>query len=108
MEETPLPMRKLRYTKRPGFDNRGMRWLYRVLYPFFHCRVRIPEELRESGEPVVFIANHYNIFGPISFVVSVPVASHIWINTEMIERDKTVKTLRPSSMRGWISKASGT
>ena len=95
MDDSALPMRKLRYTKRPGFDNRGMRWLYRLLYPFFHCRVRIPGELRESGDPVVFIANHYNIFGPISFVVSVPVASHIWINTEMIQRDKTVKTLRP-------------
>ena len=78
MGDAALPMRELKYKERPGFDTRTMRWLYRVLYPFFHCRVNLPAELRDSEEPVVFIGNHYNVFGPVSFILSMPVVARAW------------------------------
>ena len=73
-----------------------MRFLYRVLAPFFHCRVQIPKELQESGDPVVFIANHYNIFGPLSFVISVPLNYRIWINEELVEAESRPKACSPA------------
>ena len=85
--EPATPMKVLKYKDRPGFGTRGMRWVYRVLYPFFHCRVKLSEELRHSAEPVVFIANHYNVFGPVSFLLSMPVVAHAWINTELVQED---------------------
>lgn len=93
------PMRELRYRERPGFDTRTMRWVYRILYPYFHCRVKLPEELKESGEPVVFIANHYNVFGPVSFILSMPVVAHAWINTELVQKDKAAEAFRPGLVR---------
>ncbi len=96
-EETraAAPMKELRYSKRPGFETRAMRWVYRALYPYFHCRVRLPEELRTSKEPVVFIANHYNVFGPVSFILSMPVVAHAWINAELIQGEKAAEAFRP-------------
>ena len=88
------PLLKIRYKKRRGFETRSMRWVYRLLYPYFHCRVTLPRTLRDSDEPVVFIANHYNIFGPVSFVLSMPVVSRIWMNEELMTRESAAVGLR--------------
>jgi len=93
MGNAALPMRELKYKERPGFDTRTMRWLYRVLYPFFHCRVNLPAELRDSEEPVVFIGNHYNVFGPVSFILSMPVVARAWINVELVQEDTAGEAL---------------
>ena len=91
--DAALPMKALKYKERPGFDTRTMHWVYRVLYPFFHCRVKLPAELQNSGEPVVFIANHYNVFGPVSFILSMPVVSHAWINVDLIQEETAAEAL---------------
>ena len=93
MGDAALPMRELKYRERPGFDTRTMRWIYRVLYPFFHCRVNLPSGLRDSGEPVVFIGNHYNVFGPVSFVLSMPVVARAWINVELVREETAGEAL---------------
>ncbi len=98
-ESSPRPLQKMRMRKREGFQARGMRFLYRVLAPFFHCRVQIPKELQESGDPVVFIANHYNIFGPLSFVISVPLNYRIWINSELVGGENVQSGLEPGIRR---------
>jgi hypothetical protein len=90
-EKERQPFRRLKVKNRPGFETRTMRWVYRILYPYFHCRVSIPRELQESGEPVVFIANHYNVFGPVSMVLSLPFVSRAWINEELIREDTAVE-----------------
>ncbi len=90
------PLKKVKMKHRPGFETRSMRWVYRILYPYFHCRVAMTEELKESTEPVVFIANHYNIFGPPSFVISMPFVSNIWINEELISEESALENLTPT------------
>ncbi|MBR2822881.1 MAG: hypothetical protein IKE24_04270 [Clostridia bacterium] len=92
-------MKKLRFSQRPGFNTRAMRWVYRALYPYFHCKVRLTEELRESREPVVFIANHYNVFGPVSFILSMPVVAHAWINVELIQSEKAAEAFQPGLIK---------
>ena len=103
MEKSPesvvRPLSRLKLKNRQGFQEKGMRFLYRVLRPFFHCRVHIPRELRESEEPIVFIANHYNVFGPLSFVVSVPLNYRIWINSELVDEEEARKGLEPGVKR---------
>ena len=98
-EEKTRPFQKIRLKNRTGFNTLGMRTLYRALYPYFHCTVRIPPELQDSEEPVVFIANHYNVFGPISFVLSMPLISRIWINEELVNRESAEISLRPGMKR---------
>ena len=90
--------------QRPGFETRSMRWVYRILYPYFHCRVTLTDELMESTEPVVFIANHYNIFGPPSFVLSMPFVSSIWLNEELIRKYRKKDCPEPwSDTSAWNS-----
>lgn len=93
------PMKKVKMKNRPGFETRCMRWVYRILYPYFHCRVTMTEELTESTEPVVFIANHYDIFGPPSFVLSMPFVASIWINEELISEESALENLTPTLRR---------
>ena len=94
--EQPQPLKKVRMKQRPGFETRSMRWVYRILYPYFHCRVTLTDKLMESTEPVVFIANHYNVFGPPSFVLSMPFVSSIWLNEELISEESALENLRPT------------
>ena len=92
---TENPFKKIKLKKRLGFETRGMRWLYRAFYPFFHCRVTFPESFQDLEEPVVFVANHYNVFGPLGFMVSVPLNIGIWMNEEMVDPESARITLQP-------------
>ena len=88
-------MEFIKLRKRPGFETFGMRIVYWVLYLFFHCRLVSAENLPQSGEPVVFVANHYNVFGPVSFILSVPLRSSVWVNEEIITLETAAKAFHP-------------
>ncbi len=93
------PLRRVKLKDRLGFQTRRMRWIYRALFPFFHCGVKIPEEMRESEEPVVFIANHYNVFGPLGFMVSMPLNVNIWMSEQMVNPEEARKTMVPGMQK---------
>ena len=88
-------MKTIKLRKRSGFDTLGMRIIYHVLYFFFHCRATLPAFLKDDDEPVVFVANHYNVFGPVSFILSVPLPYGIWMNEDIINPESTAKTFAP-------------
>ena len=88
-------MRNVKLSKRLGFESFGMRLLFRILYPYFHCRCEIPEEMAYGEQPVVFVANHYNVFGPISFILSAPFISYSWVSEDLITPEKTEEALYP-------------
>lgn len=88
-------MKAIKLRKRPGFDTFGMRIVYWVLYLFFHCRLVFSPEYPEDDEPVVFVANHYNVFGPISFILSVPLLSSVWVNEEIISPETAAQAFYP-------------
>ncbi len=106
-------LKAVRLKERPGFTTFGMRIIYRVLYLFIHCRLIFDHELPEDGEPVVFVANHYNVFGPASFILSVPLLSSVWINEDVIQPETAAGTIfeslrnslpfLPERVRRWIS-----
>ncbi len=109
-------MKAIKLKNRPGFDTFGMRMIYRVLSLFFNCRLVSTGNLPEDGEPVVFVANHYTIFGPVSFILSVPLISSVWVNEDIITPETaaeaiytgiqdTVPFLRGKAIRricGWL------
>lgn len=88
-------MRIVKLSKRLGFESFGMRLLFRILYPYFHCKCEIPEELAYGEQPVVFVANHYNVFGPVSFILSAPFISYSWVSEDLITPEKTEESLYP-------------
>ncbi len=88
-------MKPIRLRKRIGFTTLGLRLIYYFLYPFFHCRAPLTEELKQSDEPVVFVPNHYNIFGPISFLHSVALNYSTWMSEEIITPETAVKHVEP-------------
>ncbi len=92
--EEKKPLQPVRWKKRPGFETFGMRMLYRCLYPFFRCSVDIPPELRDSGEPVVFVANHYEVFGPISFMISMPAVTRFWSTEELGSAESSAPAMK--------------
>ncbi len=85
----------VRLKNRKGFEKFGMRVLYRILYPFIHCRLVYSEPLPEDGEPIVYVANHYNVFGPGSFILSVPSVSRFWSNEDVNTPEAAMKTIYP-------------
>ena len=88
-------MKALRLRERPGFRTFPLRVVYHILYFFFHCRLSIPPEIAKSDEPFVFVANHYSVFGPVSFVLSVPFPCGIWQNEEIINPETAARTIQP-------------
>lgn len=86
-------MKAVKLKNRPGFDTLGMRIAYRILSLFFNCRLVSVENLPEDGEPVVFVANHYTIFGPVSFILSVPLNSSVWVNKDIISPETAAETI---------------
>ncbi len=92
-------MKTIRLRKRTGFTTFRMRLLYYFLYPFFHCRAPLTEELSQTEEPVVFVPNHYNIFGPLSFLHSVALKYSTWMNVDIITPETAIKTVEPGLRR---------
>jgi len=70
--------------QRYGFDRVPMRMLCRAVQIFCHCKCEIPDEIACLDEPVVFICNHYEVFGPLAVVTTLPLRFRLWMNEAMI------------------------
>lgn len=79
--------------KRTGFDSAGMRALYGMLYPFFHCRSEVPPEIQTHEDPIVFVCNHYELFGPIALMTSLRARFRVWSNERLLEAGNEVEQL---------------
>lgn len=67
-----------------------MKILGGILYPFFRCRCEVPDEIAGPNEPVVFICNHYEVFGPAAIALCLPLRSRFWINAMVLEATQNV------------------
>lgn len=72
-------------SQRYGFESKGMQLLGAILSPFFRCKCRIPKQIAELDEPVVFVCNHYEIFGPFAVILSLPLKCRYWVNSFVAE-----------------------
>lgn len=56
-----------------------------VLSPFFKCRCQLPPSLAGLRDPIVFVCNHYEVFGPFAIALSLPLRYRFWINALLLE-----------------------
>ncbi|MBO5502671.1 MAG: 1-acyl-sn-glycerol-3-phosphate acyltransferase [Clostridia bacterium] len=78
---------------RTGFDHRGMRVLYGLVYPFCHCKGEVPPEIRQHEDPIIFVCNHYEIFGPLALMTSLKARFRVWCNEGLLEMEENVDKL---------------
>ena len=90
----PVPV-----NKKIGFDQREMKRLYHLLRPHFACECEIPEELQSIHSPLVICCNHYEAFGPLAVVESLPLRFHVWMNREILHPLENENELLPGIQR---------
>ncbi len=61
--------------------------IYFFIWPFFYCKVKGKENIKDNDEARVFLANHYEIFGPVAMYISFPLKFRPWIIDKMMEED---------------------
>ncbi|MBR5145326.1 MAG: hypothetical protein IKV34_01515, partial [Clostridia bacterium] len=64
---------------------RVMTWFVR---PFFPSKCVGKEKIKRGDGPVIFVANHYEIYGPIIAVLRMPASFRPWIINEMLDDKK--------------------
>lgn len=79
--------------KRNGFQTGGMRVLGYTLKPFFGCRCEVPQQIRDLSEPVVFVCNHYELFGPAAVALSLPLDYRVWSNSIVVNAKASVEKM---------------
>ena len=75
------------------FQTKTMKVLGWVLYPFFACRCDVPADIAAMDEPVVFVSNHYEIFGPAALALSLPFRYRFWSNAMVLEATRNIDSM---------------
>jgi hypothetical protein len=78
---------------RCGFETKGMKALGYFLKPFFGCTCDVPDYIRELNEPVIFVCNHYELFGPAAVALSLPVKFRPWTNSIVVNATESVEKM---------------
>ena len=76
-------------------DKAGIRIMTWFVRPFFRSKCVGKEKLKNLGGPVVFVANHYEIYGPIIAVLRMPVRFRPWIISNMLSSEQIEAQMRP-------------
>lgn len=111
--DTHVPVRE-----RYGFRSAPMRALLRLVQPFCYCRCDIPPHVAQADKPVVFICNHYEIFGPLAIVSSLPLRFRLWANAAIMDASSHVDKfivgtqhvfpwMSDDTARKWIARFAG-
>ncbi|MDL2220134.1 hypothetical protein LJC55_00515 [Eubacteriales bacterium OttesenSCG-928-N14] len=77
----------------------GIQVLKFLARPFIPMKVLGKENVEKENMPVVFVCNHYEIYGPVAAVVRVPYYFRPWVIHSMID-----KQIVEESMRGGVDK----
>jgi len=70
-----------------------MQMLGYALKPFFGCRCSVPSAVMQSSKPIVFVCNHYEIFGPLAVVLSLPLRYRLWINSIVVHPREHIENM---------------
>ena len=84
-------MKTMSLRHRNGMEHLTMRVLVRTLSLFMHCRCDSMENLPE--EPIIFCCNHYELFGPIAAVISLPVQFRLLMNKDILKPGENMEEL---------------
>lgn len=84
---------KVPLKERYGFQSFGMRMLCRFARLFCRCSCDVPDDLAKLEEPVVFVCNHHEVFGPLAVAANLPLRYRFWINEAVIHATKNREKL---------------
>ena len=65
----------------------GVRILRALIRPLYHHKVIGRENVAKDGDPVIFVCNHGEIYGPIAAVLYLPFFFRPWIINKMLDKD---------------------
>jgi 1-acyl-sn-glycerol-3-phosphate acyltransferase len=71
----------------------GIKIVANVLKPWYRHRIIGTENVRLGSGPVIFVANHREIYGPIAAYLYIPFPFRPWIEHRMLERDEIMRYL---------------
>ena len=75
-----------RYRKRIG-----IRILALVLRPWLHHKILGAKQVQTEDEPVIFVANHRQIYGPVAAYLNLPFVFRPWIEHKMLDREEIMR-----------------
>lgn len=70
--------------------------LYLIIRPFFRSKIFGKKNLKKDDEARVFIANHYEFYGPIIMYLRFNKKKRIWIINNLMDKDKIVEYMSPA------------
>jgi len=80
-----------------GIKKFFMYLIYILVFPFVklstRCKVVGKENVCKEDEARVFLANHYEIFGPVAMFMNFPYKSRIWIIDKMMDEESVEKQM---------------
>lgn len=95
-------------------DRVGIRILTWLVRPFFPCKCVGKEKVKNLDGPVIFVANHYEIYGPVVSILRMPVNFRPWIISNMLDGDKIEAQIKvgldmhckifPKRFKSWLPK----
>lgn len=67
--------------------------IYMIFAPKAKCKVIGKQNISKTDEARVFVANHYEIFGPIATYLCFPLKHRPWVIDKMLDRDSVEKQM---------------
>lgn len=72
-----------------------VRLLIILIRPFFRVKVKNKKEVNTKDGPAIFIANHYEIYGPVVAFLRLPFFCRPWIISNMLDAELVEKQMTP-------------
>lgn len=70
--------------------------LYLIVRPFFKSKKIGKKNIKKDDEARVFVANHYEFYGPVIMYFRFNKKKRIWIIHNLLEKDKIVEYMMPA------------
>ncbi len=77
-----------------GKNRVGIRIMIWFIRPWFPCKCVGKEKLKNIDRPIVFVGNHYEIYGPVVSVLRMPVPFRPWVIWKMMDSDQIEEYIR--------------
>jgi len=69
---------------------------YLIVRPFFRCKLIGKKNIRKDDEARVFVANHYEYYGPIIMYLRFNKRKRIWVINNLMDKEKIVEYMTPA------------
>lgn len=72
-----------------------VRFLIGLIRPFFPSKVKNKKVVNMKNGPVIFVSNHYEVYGPIVSILHLPFFFRTWIISNMLDEKLVSEQMKP-------------